>query len=649
MDAVISGRAGTALLIDGISMFSFDVDDLDTHVPRQQSDLPFLFGDASDIQLLENVDCDHARRLLELAYNGACALDLALILLDSERSAEVREEAAEDLEGLFTDAQIIEHLESLLYARPLPEAADVTGAIERSDRVGAKTIVAVMQSLLERQTRIREVSQVWDATPSIIFGGEEPKAEFQREAIRECLFRGLVIASVDGGVEGFLVGALRKPSIQALPENRDVLKRWAAKFRSKVVTSATLDIQEPNETEIFKDKGRKRRHRSRDRIKVLDNVESQKRRIIEIIKRHEFRRFHSLIDELVEYHLTNDGPEFAVKSLCDLAIEAKLLGNHRLQLELMERSIYLQPGDGWSWIQYADALLRNGRPLQALKAYNEAAAFVGGAVVKSGRAETLRALGRPNEALDAYDTVIAEHPEDVVAKNGRAGTLRALGRFLEALDAYDAVIAEHPENVVARNGRSCILAALHRYEEALHDLPDKDPVTQGDWIGYHVRGMVFLRTGRLAEALRVFEEGIIGCPWPSQKEFFKAALGMAWLRQHEFSKANEALQGVTSPILQPEADILLIHSYGEAGQTELAGAVYERLRKDPQFISEKLTEELHRRYVLREGAGQDDEWVFDREVNLLLFASNQNVVSSALSYSITFDSRLGTDFDSRNS
>jgi len=192
MDAVISGRAGTALLKDGNSLFSFDVDDMDRVVPRQQSDLPFLFGDANDLQFLENVDPAQARRQLELAHNNACALDLTLILLDAELSDEVRGEAAAELEALFADTQIIERLEYILYARPLPGTADIIGAIERSRRIEAATLESVLQNLFDCQPFIRQACQEWDAIPATDFGGEGPKAEFQHAAIHEGRFRNKV-------------------------------------------------------------------------------------------------------------------------------------------------------------------------------------------------------------------------------------------------------------------------------------------------------------------------------------------------------------------------------------------------------------------------------------------------------------------------
>ena len=60
---------------------------------------------------------------------------------------------------------------------------------------------------------------------------------------------------------------------------------------------------------------------------------------------------------------------------------------------------------------------------------------------------------------NAFDTVIANHPEDVWAKNGRAQVLKAQGHLPAALAAFDSVIASHPQDVVAKNGRAEVLKA----------------------------------------------------------------------------------------------------------------------------------------------------------------------------------------------
>ncbi len=242
---------------------------------------------------------------------------------------------------------------------------------------------------------------------------------------------------------------------------------------------------------------------------------------------------------------------------------------------------------------------------------------------RSGRAEVLKALGRFENALAAYDEVIVEHPEDVIAKTGRAEVLKALGRFENALAAYNDIVTAHPQDSIARNGRSCVLAALRRYEEAISYLPDKVPTSHEDWIGYHIRGMILLRMGQTDEALQVFEHGAIGCPWPSSRQYFLTALGAAWLRQNEFRKASEVLEQITFPMLQPQANILRLHSFGELGERDRAIAVYNDLTTNPPPSSEEIMGEFNHRYISREGPQHDDEWVYRQEVDLFLLTSNQ--------------------------
>jgi tetratricopeptide (TPR) repeat protein len=699
MDAVISGRSGTALLVEGNSLLSFDVDNPDTLVRRRQSDLPFLFGDAGDLQVLENVALDQIKRQLEFEYNSACALDLFLILLDPELSTGLRDEAAQELEILFTDTRIIERVEYTMYARPLPASADILGAIERSDRLEVTATLSALQDLFDRQPFVREVSHTWNGILAEEFGDDEQKIEFQRTAVREGLFRSLVIAYVDGKVENFLFTALLKQSIQTLRNYRNILQKWVAPFRSREALPIVHEYEEDFETSPVEARGRKRRHQRINRTDVRDKVERRKESILEHMQRRDFVRLRSLVEELIDFQMANGGPDFVVKSLCDLAINAKAIGNYTIQLELAERSINLSPDDGWSWAQYGDALLQMQRPIEALQAYEQAISFDGSVVAKSGRAEALKAMGRLNQALAAYNAVIADHPENVIAKTGRAEVLKALGQFNQALAAYDAVIADHPENAIAkngraevlkalgqfnqalaaydaviadhpedaiakrgraevlkalgqfnqalaaydaviadhpedafaRNGRSYVLAALHRYEEALKNLPEGSLDTLQDWIGYHIRGMILLRTGHLDEAFTIFEQGVISNPWPLSREYFRTTLGIVWILRHNYLKASEVLEEVRDPLLQSQADILLIHSYGEMEKPDLAAQAYDRLTANPLFHADELTDELHQRYIARQGGKRDNAWVSEQEIDNL-FMINQSLTSSLQSH-----------------
>ncbi|HEY0324191.1 MAG TPA: tetratricopeptide repeat protein [Pyrinomonadaceae bacterium] len=757
MDAVISGRAGRALLLDGKSLQSFDTDDPSKLVPRRQSDLPYLFGETQDLRIIENINLESARQELNHECNCNWSLDLTLISLDAELPDEIRAEALEGLDELLFDGRVAERLENILYARPLPEDADLAGALKLCDWGHQQNAFALLQIFQEQQSLISEVSAAWDAIPTKIFGGYEQQTEFQHVAVREGLFRTLVTRDTQSTVAAFLLKAGLNNSIKQLPNYRQVLQQWVTPFRQQSVTPKVVhEVAEEFETET----SQRRRHGRRvgiNRRAILGEVNKKKAIITEVIQRRDMERVRELVDELVNYQLSSSESEHAAKSLCDLAMLAKELGMFPLQLELTERSINVAPGDGWSWTQYGDALLNMQRLDKALKAYQQAEAFGAGVVAKNGRAEVLKsmgklddalaaynvaitehpendvskrgraevlkAIGELNEALNAYNEIILEHPEDVIAKNGRAEVLKTMGKLDDALAAFDEIILEHPENIVAKTGRaevfktmgklddalaaynvaitehpenviakngraevlktmgklddalaafdeiilehpedviakngraevlktmgklddalaaynvaitehpendvskrgrSCVLAALGRYDEALRFLPDKSPVALEDWIGYHIRGMILLRIGKVREAIRIFNEGVQNDPSPSSKEYFRSALAVAWLRGSDYKKAVQALEEVKSPLLQAPANVLRLHAFGAQGDLQRATVAYDSLGAAPQFRSSELTQELRHQYILGQAPRHDEDWIFDREVKVILLAA----------------------------
>lgn len=93
------------------------------------------------------------------------------------------------------------------------------------------------------------------------------------------------------------------------------------------------------------------------------------------------------------------------------------------------------------------------------------AAFLGGLEIapthRSLRMElavTLSWEGRTDEALEAYDEVLAADPHDAAAAIGRARMLFWLGRHEESVTAFEELLRQEPDNVEALAG----LADVHR-------------------------------------------------------------------------------------------------------------------------------------------------------------------------------------------
>jgi tetratricopeptide (TPR) repeat protein len=102
MEAVISGQAGVALLVDGDALSSIHVHDPTTIVARRAGEFHFLFGAASDLVFVEDVSADEVRQTLQAAADGEDVAQLTLLLLAPDRAEEVRRTAAEELAELLT-------------------------------------------------------------------------------------------------------------------------------------------------------------------------------------------------------------------------------------------------------------------------------------------------------------------------------------------------------------------------------------------------------------------------------------------------------------------------------------------------------------------------------------------------------------------
>jgi tetratricopeptide (TPR) repeat protein len=718
-------------------------------VPRRRSDLPYLFGEAADLRIIEDTTIESVECELRKDCNFTWALDLTLISLDSELEDDIRKEALEQLEHLFADDTTVIRVENVLYSKPLPEEADLNGALRLCN---SEPTAEFLRRLESHQPSIASVNQLWESIPSKTFGSHDNRSAFKHIAVKEGLFRDLVTLDTPASVSALLLKAGLKQSVQRLPNHRQVLQAWSAPFRQSHKTPNIIK----EEVEQTGPEERSFGKRRIDRRAVLQEATKRKSVITKAMSRRDLARVQVLTDELVAYQQRYSESRHTAKSLCDLAMEAKALGMNSLQLALTERSISVAPGDGWSWAQYADALLGIGRLDDAFKAYEQAERFGAGVigktgragvlkaqgqfdralaafdevieehpentVAKNGRAEVLKAQGRFADALAAFDEVIEQHPDDIVAKNGRAEVLKAQGRFVDALAAFDEVIEQYPENVVAktgraeilkaqgrfadalaafdkvieehpentvakngraevlkaqgrfadalaafdevieqhpddvvakngraevlriqgqlqdalaafdeiiklvpedevaRTGRSCVLLELNRYEEALESLPTDTPVSMDDWINHHIRGMILLRLGKTTEAIKIFNDGLQNSPFPSTKQYFQGALALSWLRSRDFRKAGEALDAVTSPILQPSANVIRIHAFGAQGNRQRALQAYENLKATPHLLTDELTRELYRQYVLEQNSTKDEEWVFDREVRILLRA-----------------------------
>jgi hypothetical protein len=211
MEALISAQAGTALLIDGANLTSIHANAPERAIPRRAEEAHLLFGEGFDLQVLESVSRDQVVHQLAREADSAEALQLFLILLDSELPGEIRSEAAEELDGLLAERECREGLERILYAHPFPSDADVSGALTHSE--GRTTRVQdLLRQLIDLQPAIAEIRHAWTVLPDTLFANSTERQRFQAALVREGLFRELELVREPRPIFSSLPRSFIRPS-----------------------------------------------------------------------------------------------------------------------------------------------------------------------------------------------------------------------------------------------------------------------------------------------------------------------------------------------------------------------------------------------------------------------------------------------------
>jgi tetratricopeptide (TPR) repeat protein len=817
IQALISGRAGVAILVEDERLLSVDLDQLAAPVARAPRDVRFLLGDVRDLVAVESADLAEIRRRLGEERDGDDALQLTLFMLDAELSDGARDESAGALEELLVREPILRFVEGVLHAHPVPRSADLAGAQSSAKRANAAAVEHMFGTLADAESAIEDVWRAWEALPPSLFRDENERSRTRAAFVRAGLFRAMVSRRRAGQLLKAIVW--RAPGLEVIPSYHAVVQAWTSALQT--VTLPFVERPEPNNVEQeTADQAPAMRGRE-----VLELVRVRQDAIVRAMRVHDLVRARQKIEELVTYQFSVGQPIHVAKSLCTLASEAQRLELYALQAELTDGATQVAPDDVWSWRQRGKSLLNIGSFATALEAYDRALSLGGEAVAKNGRAEVLKALGRFDDALEVYDdtvrkhpesmaaksgraevlkslgrfqdaleayeAAIQQHPEDVVIKNGRAGILKSLGRFEDALEAYEAAVRqhpesvvaksgraevlkslgrfedaleayevavhqhpesvvaksgraevlkslgrfedaleayeaaihlhpesvvakngraevlkslgrfddaleayeaaarqhpedavikngragifkslgrfedaleayeaaarqhpedvvaksgraevlkslgrfddalqaydnavrEHPENAIAKTGRACILAAIGKPDEALLSLIERRPITEHEWVGYHVRGMILLRKGNVDEAIAIFQDGQDNNPFLLHRDYFRTALAVARLHKRQYAAAAEVLAQIKLPRFQSQADLLRVHAFGIQNRFEEASAAFNRLPRPSSNLVRELVEELHRRFVDQTPPQHDDDWLLQHEIDSCLLSA----------------------------
>lgn len=602
MDALISGQAGAAALYGkSIQLRQIGAAPIDGY---STGNIGLAFLDCTDVQRCEVASAVAADALVRKAWAKDRALRLFLLLLDRDEPKDALSEYCECLEGLLQERDVELFLRRSLYVNKLPTLVEIGRLKDVADKF--PKVLSTLVTLLEDQREIARVRTDLDAVPNETFGGEQSRAEFMEAVANRGAIFDIVQLLKKGEKLDFyilqLLGWLRH-----IENSRHIVDRWTATMRSQriktpsMVPDALEDIQ-IEETPFVSQTGRR----------AYESAMSQQLAIVSRLKERDLIGARQYATELIQSQARTSSAEHIGKSLSRLSHQAKELGVPEMQLEWAEMAIQANPADPLTFAHLADALMCVGRFGEASLVFDQIDSLGAHLSAETGRARILRSTSRPIEARERYLAAaekFRDDPDVWRARLGAAETLRDLGKYEEALSEYKALSLEfpfegsvwaglasvwmdlgnfdeavknfgiastHSAGVVAKNGRATAYklagdfeAALRVYEEALKDFPNEAPLLSG-------RAEVFRSQGDLEAALEAYDLAIERAPYEPIPRSGKAEV-LKELRR--FSEAADLLSEATKKFPYDRA---LAANY--AGLLKLRGQYGEALAQYEEVI-----------------------------------------------------------------
>jgi len=536
MNALISGQAGVAVLIQGDTVTSYTLDDPEVMVLQSSSAVPYLFADATDVTELKGLSQAEVLAQLETAWRKDRILQLTLILLDAGDDQETRIAAAECLDELLNVQGLEEFLFNRMCMAPLPELADLAGARRYATDGRLSRVVSMLSRLEEDQHHITRCRLAWDNLPPELFKSSDAERAFESAAVTAGVFRRFAEAGADlKGFDSALFESLK--DLRALPNFRQILSCWTKLFRPERAELKIRDFKDELKASPLEDQEKSNSKFKRiSADEALDNVKKQKAAIIQQIKRGNIQGARRYVEQLIESQLKQGETKYAAMSLCDLAQQAKDASDHSFQLELTKKAVEIQPTDAWAWGQLGDAHFCLDQYDMALRCFNLAEQHGEAAYAHVGRARILRGQGALEKSLAAYTKAAEDFPAVLSPWLGRAEVLRDMWRFDEALAVYEEAINKFPHERVPRCGRAAVLKELGRLEESLHVYESNISGFPSDHISYAGRADVLKNIGRLEDALEAYRDAI--ARFPDEVVLRNGQAGVL----REMGKLPEALQ-----------------------------------------------------------------------------------------------------------
>jgi tetratricopeptide (TPR) repeat protein len=195
-----------------------------------------------------------------------------------------------------------------------------------------------------------------------------------------------------------------------------------------------------------------------------------------------------------------DSPEAYV----DLAIAQARQSAFDRAIETLKRGVTRMPDSETLLVRLGHTYLVSGKPGEALDTMDKVLALNPRSVdALTVRAGILDATGRKDEARESYERALLVEPESRYLRASLASSLATAGRLKEAIPVYESLIADFPEEQAFYQYAGIAHSYLGDYDQAVFRLRQALAI-KPTAVGYFNLAVAYDKSGRLKEAADAF-------------------------------------------------------------------------------------------------------------------------------------------------
>ncbi len=621
----ISSRSAGVLLLPKPGTGEHAVFDVVGGREQDPVEAEYRYSTAQDWEQIEGTD---AEALLETAtqeYWLARTVSFLRLAIGGELERRLEKRVLEHVEENLASRVASEKTLDRLLVAPLVDPRCPLAPAESALSYGFSAVASILDDLADLQPLLRRLTDLWLGLPATTFNQfSEPREIIWVTIVEKGELKQLLGASsrheftANWNLLAFHFSTPHARSgIQVLGEE---LCRQLFPGEGQEPTTPALQMEEAEPDP------RDRSQRARGHYDVFERVIKQLASIAEAVSQGQDAKAERYLRELIQKQTSSPGGKnYAVKSLCNLAQRCADMFRVDFEEICLNAARELDPCDGWTLIQFGDHLKRLGKYDQALTMLDEARRFGENVVGQSSAADvysqqgdyarairmyeaiqdfhdkpevltaiadTLRKMGRLEEAQAAYDELIesarlglpgfaasavraqvgiaeiakrqgrledalrmyreilkhegADERDQLIHRLGLCNVLKRMEEFREAYSVVDAVVQKYPFAMQARFARGSILGLLGQEHEGLIDLPESSGSRSlHEWVRRYYRGLLLLKLERYGDARKnLVEEVPNAVASGEEKSILRMAAALWFLGKDDISEADGNLSEI---------------------------------------------------------------------------------------------------------